>query len=255
MTKFVEAAKEAYSNKKKIDKTTTIDLIGDENLVEDIKKLLSKFDGATKDSFSEDEKSIINRYICRVDKIIKQGPMCRVISQNEIKKYIDLEIDLKGFFTRKADFDALLYEKKDCVSALYNGLKLDYPKSIFTPDDDFYGVITVELPQFSIRVPTKISNLDSIKSRYIYINNGWPYTGIGFIANEFLTPEFYISIDQNGKKSEAFPIQEFGATLYLAKKNENKPTCLAIYADESDEYFEVIPQQREFARKKGWIED
>lgn len=261
MNDFIEAANKAFLNNKKIDETTTIDLINDRKLMGNIKKLLNKCnDNNGIDNFSEEELSIISNYICELEGIIKQSTMCKVIPMKQVKKLIHLELDLKGFFTRKADFMALLYGKNDCVGALYSGLRLDYSKSEFEVDDDFYVVISVELPRFSIRVPTKTTpNLDSIKSRYINIDNGWPYTGIGFISNEFLTPEFYISIDQNGNKSEPFPIRAFTANLYLAKKGEKELIHFAVFdcGDNecaADEKFVIDPKQLDFARKNGWVE-
>lgn len=263
---LIKVVNEVEKRRMKIDQTTTIELVKKENgiigdkIIEIVKKYgkdlsLKKLD--------DGERSVVKKYLEILSKMIKQDMhMCKIFPQSEIKEILSLKRGLIGFFSRKADIDFLLKGKNDYFKILYEGLRLDYNGSKFKLSDNYMGMLIVSMPNFSLRTPItkELSDSESLM-RKIYIENDSPYSGIGFISNEWCVPEFYISISDKSnigmKNYGSFPQEAFSASFKIISHNSSLIELASYDAGDfecaADEKFVIYEKYNDFAKNNGWI--
>lgn len=263
---LLKAIDEAEQRREKKNQTRTIDLVKQENssvgvkIIEIVKKYgkdlsLKKLDNS--------ERDVIKEYLKILKNIISQDMlMCKIFPQSEIKEILSLKRDLIGFFSRKADIDYLLKDQKDFLKTLYEGLRLDYNGSKFDLADNYMGMLIVSIPNFSLRTPITKELLDSEPEiRKIYMENDSPYSGIGFISNEWCVPEFYISIsdksDSKKKNYGSFPQEAFSASFKIISHDSSIIDLASYDAGDfecaADDKFVVYDKYKDFAKHNGWI--
>lgn len=263
---LLKAVDEAERRRERINQTTTIDLVKKENSSVGVKiiGIVKKYgkDLSLK-GLDNSEKGVVIEYLKILKDIIEQDmPMCKIFPQSEIKDILSLKRDLIGFFSRKADIDSLLNGQNDFFKTLYEGLRLDYSGSKFDLADNYMGMLIVSMPNFSLRTPImKELSCSGSAIRKIYMENDPPYSGIGFISNEWCVPEFYISISDksdSGKKNYAsFPQEAFSASFKIISHNNSIIELASYNAGDSecaaDDRFVIYDKYNNFAKSNGWI--
>lgn len=265
-TELIKALENAEIIRKHFNETTTLDLIGerDNNIGLKIKEIVKKYGkNLSYKTLNNDDKIIFEEYLKILKDTIKQDMiMCKIYPQSEIKKVLSLKRDLIGFFSRKADIDFLLKGQSDFFKTLYEGLRLDYNGSKFDLADSYMGMLIVRMPNFSLRTPiTKELPISGSELRKIYMQNEPPYSGIGFISNEWCIPEFYISItdksDGENKNYGSFPQEAFSASFKIISHNSSIIDLASYNAGDfecaADDKFVIYDKYNNFAKQNGWI--
>ena len=124
------------------------------------------------------------------------------------------------------------------------------------------GMLIVSMPNFSLRTPItkELSDSESLV-RKIYMENDSPYSGLGFISNEWCVPEFYISIsdksDSRKKNYGSFPQEAFSASFKIISHNSTIIKLASYDAGDSectaDDKFVIYDKYNDFAKSNGWI--
>lgn len=253
MGSFLEESQEVYKHSQKIDATFTGDLISnkDPKIQREVENILKKYsDKLCQDMLTQSEKGTMEQYLIILNETLKNDcTMAKVIPQSDIRDFLLLKRDLKGFFARHADINKLLTKSNNYYNTIYDCLRLDYDGTKYDiTNDDYMGLIIVRIPNFALRVPLRKTYIDQLRNdlkRYIIREDGSPFSGIGFTANIQGIPEFYVSItNHNEDNNNGFPIFAFSAKLNLIQHNTDIIDFATYDCGDSDtsadEHFVII---------------
>lgn len=237
--KFKVISQKSSKEDDQINNTHSLELL-DNNQANSVKYILKKYSNIFSNYMEDRDKVILLQAREEIQRRLPQRIlMCKVIPMQDLNKYLNFNYNVGTFMFRKADI-AYMQENShytNVVDMFYNCLRLDYEKSMFVKCNRM-AIIELKIENNSGQVPLNARTYNDFNENKIEINNGTPYTGIGWTLHECGIPEFYVTISENSENSNAedydkFPLFSFNTKVYIVDKATNKIMQIARYDNDT----------------------